>query len=246
MASFWTFFGKILSGLIIGIGYFIIGFTKNKQGLHDILAKTFVVKGSSIIKKGRNTSWIIFFISFLLFIIALLIPGNLARINQSANSSIETPISHPKANLDFSLKGISFKYPDNWEITDNSEIENGIGHNIMLEKIGINKNGVVTISWFIKELDLGNCLEIMKNSIKETKIYREAAFSENQTVMINSKLALKSTFNYSVLNINWTGEVYCFTLNGKTIVVLIQGADEVKNLNKDDFDVILKSIKTQV
>ena len=36
--------GKILSGLIIYIGYIMIAFTDRKQGLHDILAGTLVIK----------------------------------------------------------------------------------------------------------------------------------------------------------------------------------------------------------
>lgn len=38
------YFGKILSGLMFGVGYLMIIFTKNKQGLHDILANTLVVR----------------------------------------------------------------------------------------------------------------------------------------------------------------------------------------------------------
>src|SRR5712692_5751170 len=38
-------FGKILSGLILGIGFIMIAFTEQKQGLHDMLAGTLVVKG---------------------------------------------------------------------------------------------------------------------------------------------------------------------------------------------------------
>ena len=38
------FFGKILSGIILGIGFIMIGFTKKKQGLHDILAGCLIVK----------------------------------------------------------------------------------------------------------------------------------------------------------------------------------------------------------
>ena len=37
-------FSKILSSLILGIGYLMIAFTKKKQGLHDIIAKTLVVR----------------------------------------------------------------------------------------------------------------------------------------------------------------------------------------------------------
>lgn len=36
-------FARILSGMIFAIGYLMVLFTKKKQGLHDILAKTYVV-----------------------------------------------------------------------------------------------------------------------------------------------------------------------------------------------------------
>jgi uncharacterized RDD family membrane protein YckC len=35
---------KIISGMILGIGYIMAGFTERKQGLHDIIAGTLVVK----------------------------------------------------------------------------------------------------------------------------------------------------------------------------------------------------------
>ena len=35
---------KILSGIILGIGVLMIAFTEKKQGLHDKIAKTYVVK----------------------------------------------------------------------------------------------------------------------------------------------------------------------------------------------------------
>jgi uncharacterized RDD family membrane protein YckC len=37
------FFGKILSGLILYIGFFMAAFTEKKQGLHDIMASCLVV-----------------------------------------------------------------------------------------------------------------------------------------------------------------------------------------------------------
>jgi len=36
--------GKILSGMILGIGYFMIGWDEKKQGLHDKIAQTYVIK----------------------------------------------------------------------------------------------------------------------------------------------------------------------------------------------------------
>lgn len=41
------YFAKILSGLILLIGFFMIGWTERKQGLHDKLAGTLVCKAGS-------------------------------------------------------------------------------------------------------------------------------------------------------------------------------------------------------
>lgn len=38
------YFGKILSGMILMIGYIMAGFTEKKQALHDILASCYVIK----------------------------------------------------------------------------------------------------------------------------------------------------------------------------------------------------------
>jgi uncharacterized RDD family membrane protein YckC len=37
------YLGYIVSGIILGIGFFMIGFDAKKQGLHDRIAKTYVV-----------------------------------------------------------------------------------------------------------------------------------------------------------------------------------------------------------
>jgi uncharacterized RDD family membrane protein YckC len=38
------YFGRLLSGLILGVGFLMIAFTEKKQGLHDMIAETLVVK----------------------------------------------------------------------------------------------------------------------------------------------------------------------------------------------------------
>lgn len=39
------YFAKILSGIILLIGYIMVAFTDKKQGLHDMIADTLVLKG---------------------------------------------------------------------------------------------------------------------------------------------------------------------------------------------------------
>jgi uncharacterized RDD family membrane protein YckC len=49
-------FAKILSALILGIGFLMVAFTQRKQGLHDILAGTLVVKGQAPSQAQSMTS----------------------------------------------------------------------------------------------------------------------------------------------------------------------------------------------
>jgi len=41
------YFAKILSAIILCIGFIMIAFTQRKQGLHDMIANTLVVKRSA-------------------------------------------------------------------------------------------------------------------------------------------------------------------------------------------------------
>lgn len=41
--SIGRYFAKILSAIILGIGYIMVAFTKKKTGLHDMICTTFVV-----------------------------------------------------------------------------------------------------------------------------------------------------------------------------------------------------------
>lgn len=45
------YFAKILSGMILLIGYIMIGFSDRKQGLHDVIASTLVIKDDG--RRGR-------------------------------------------------------------------------------------------------------------------------------------------------------------------------------------------------
>jgi uncharacterized RDD family membrane protein YckC len=43
--AMWRYISRIFSALILFIGYIMIPFTKKKQGLHDFMAGTLVIKG---------------------------------------------------------------------------------------------------------------------------------------------------------------------------------------------------------
>ena len=43
-AAFREVLGKTISGLLLGIGYLMVAFDEQKQGLHDRMADTYVIK----------------------------------------------------------------------------------------------------------------------------------------------------------------------------------------------------------
>lgn len=73
------FFGKIISGMLLFTGYIMIGLTKNKQGMHDIIAKCYVVKSPPKYLKANRTSKFILIGSFILFIISLFFEPNVTN-----------------------------------------------------------------------------------------------------------------------------------------------------------------------
>ena len=50
------YFAKILSALILGIGFLMAAFTERKQGLHDMVASTLVVKGEAPSQARSDTA----------------------------------------------------------------------------------------------------------------------------------------------------------------------------------------------
>jgi len=42
--AFLRWLGQIASSLILGTGYLMIAFSRNKQGLHDLIAQTYVIR----------------------------------------------------------------------------------------------------------------------------------------------------------------------------------------------------------
>lgn len=75
------FFSRIFSNLTFGIGYLMAAFTKNKQGLHDIIANCLVVDKKFEIQQSisKSSSGIIKF--FAAFVICVFIIGVLMAIS---------------------------------------------------------------------------------------------------------------------------------------------------------------------
>ena len=51
------YFAKILSALILGIGFLMVAFTERKQGLHDMIAGTLVIRGQAPSQASSQASY---------------------------------------------------------------------------------------------------------------------------------------------------------------------------------------------
>lgn len=130
--------GKYLSLLTLGFGFLMIGFTKNKQGLHDLLARTVVVDRSdgriyhkTIVsepdsgrKRLRFTALIIFFcilvtgIPFMYFETTpskQVSPQSFAAFSLTASADTIADSKYPEYSLSVYDRAIEFQ-PDNTEI----------------------------------------------------------------------------------------------------------------------------------
>lgn len=72
--AFGRLVARILSALVIGFGFIMIIYTEKRQGLHDMMANTLVLKEDVVAIKRKPTSWIIFLASLLLFVASEFIP----------------------------------------------------------------------------------------------------------------------------------------------------------------------------
>ncbi|MFM2330835.1 MAG: hypothetical protein RLZZ26_342 [Candidatus Parcubacteria bacterium] len=79
--------GKFLSTILLGIGYFMAGWTKKKQGLHDMVADTVVVENEP--KKSKKV-WVVVGITVAAMLPAIAIIGIISGITLASLNTART------------------------------------------------------------------------------------------------------------------------------------------------------------
>lgn len=86
------YIGKIISGIILGIGYLMIAWDSKKQGLHDKIAKTFVVKTPGVERKGLAITGIVLgFLLPILLIILIFVGISALILGRLSTASLTKP-----------------------------------------------------------------------------------------------------------------------------------------------------------
>jgi len=80
--------GKIISFFVFGIGFFVIGITKEKQGFHDKIGKTHALRQKSFSKKQKNMhKATLFFVALMIVVVIIGGVAWLFRMNSLKNEA---------------------------------------------------------------------------------------------------------------------------------------------------------------
>ena len=101
-ARYW---GKILSVLILYIGFIMAGFTEKKQGLHDILAGTLVIN-----KKDQPTSSTVVLVALLVILILIVGFGKLVSREVPKNPQKLTPLASDLQSMTVKVGMLEIKF----------------------------------------------------------------------------------------------------------------------------------------
>jgi len=240
------FLGKILSGLIIGIGYIMIGFTKRRQGLHDKMAHTLVLKENVTEIKRKPASWIIFSGSILLFIVSLFIPANTELIETldsfNTNNTISNTLNNNVKNIAFSYQGISFEYPDNWQV-EKEELQQDLAYQINCEKKDINSSEIISITWLNMEMEPREMIQNMIEGMKEEPTHKNSNVKPISTIVYKGYNAVKADFDLVLFGEKFYGRIISFNSNDKSILILKQ-TDNIDKLDSE-FKEVENSLKIE-
>lgn len=146
---------KIFSVITLGIGWLMIGLTRQKQGLHDRVALTFVVHRELEERKGTRGITINMIV---LLAVCCLINISLCFVDAPRKT-------YSKTGTHFSYEGVSFTNPDQWEFTckkyrvekiltiHRTKGGNGLIEFCVLEKLDMDKDQLLKESYTIYEED---------------------------------------------------------------------------------------------
>lgn len=145
----------------------------------------------------------------------------------------------------FEYDGVSLISPKGWAITDQENLDDE-GYYLSIEKDGMDASGLLSISWINYEFDLNEWMSIYKDELTNNIIYEYAdlTFGEQKEDVFNDINTISISFTANILGLKHDGVIHFFYEKDKTFAILRQEAHEDKTSNKDGFELIEQSFKT--
>ena len=150
--------------------------------------------------------------------------------------------SHKIQDNRFESKVVSFNFPEDWSITDNEEIEEGIYY-VAVEKNGLDSSGLMTIVSFEELIDLDGSITMNIEELQNNPMLNNLSFESIKNSKFNGIAARSTSFSFKTMGIKHEGLVYAFSSKNNSVVILSQEALEDKKENSHGFDMIERSFE---
>lgn len=148
----------------------------------------------------------------------------------------------PQPAQQFNKEGITFMVPEGWHISKEKNLSN-MGYYLSCEKKGITASGLFVISMIKDSVDatdmLQDCMKDLRDNFRKKGGTLHAGKLESGT--FGRYPALKHAYTVSIANTPHSGQVWTFHTAGKTVLAMMQEADEDAEDNKAGFNLITKS-----
>ncbi|WP_299335045.1 hypothetical protein [uncultured Psychroserpens sp.] len=159
-------------------------------------------------------------------------------------NNTNTVPSKDSAEKRFEGEFFSFNYPEDWEITDNEEIEKGVYY-LSVEKTGFDSSGLMTIVSFNEMIDLDDLVLMNIEELQNNPVIMNLKFESISNNVFNNIESRASNFKFSTLGLKHEGLISAFQGTKNSYVILKQEAleDTIKNAN--GFSTIERSFETK-
>ncbi|GHT79051.1 hypothetical protein FACS189464_3490 [Bacteroidia bacterium] len=137
----------------------------------------------------------------------------------------------------FKQFGLSFTCPAGWTVGETEDYGNGCY--LSVEKNGFNSSGLVTVTKVDEEYDeLTDFLSVYREGLEESPAFSQLQFGKATTVRYGSYQGIAISYSAKALTVAHKGRIVAFSVNGKSVCIIEQGADEDKDKNKAGFKTI--------
>lgn len=121
----------------------------------------------------------------------------------------------------FSFKGLSFSYPDNWEVLKEI-IEHDFAYQIICEKKGINSDEIICITWYMMETPLIELIEYTLEGIMEEPSHKNSTVGSISNEEFNGEPCKSVRYSNRFMGESVCGQLMAFNVQGSTFLIIKQ------------------------
>jgi len=174
-----------------------------------------------------------------IYISVLLLLFSLTACKKTKEARIEINKQETAANR-IEGKMYSFDFPEDWSITDNEVMDEGVSY-LSIEKKGFDSSGLMSIVSFDKLMDLDELINLNVQEFQDNPLISSLNFESIVENKFNDIDSRSSNFKFSAIGIEHKGTIYGFNSKSSSYVILRQEAREDKKANAQGFKTIENS-----